>query len=109
VLAQHALDPLGETLVTHTTLLPSPAGRQSCGCVDLDFGRRGVFATDLTVAVIGVGGPGPQDGVPPGTVWTAVHDAGRTSARCFSFDGDPAAVVGQTCDAAIDGLAGARA
>ena len=68
-----------------------------------------LLAADLTVAVTGVGGPGPQDGVPPGTVWMAVHDAGRTSARCFSFDGDPAAVVAQTCDAAIDWLADALA
>jgi nicotinamide-nucleotide amidase len=59
---------------------------------------------DLTVAVTGVGGPGPQDGVPAGTVWMAIHDAGRTRARAFSFTGDPADVVDQTCDAAIEWL-----
>ena len=60
---------------------------------------------DLTIAVTGVGGPEPQDGVQPGTVWMAVHDCGRTRARSFSFAGDPTAVVDQTCDAAIDWLA----
>jgi hypothetical protein len=41
VLAQHALDPLGETLVTHTTLLPRPAARQSCSSVVLVLRGRG--------------------------------------------------------------------
>jgi nicotinamide-nucleotide amidase len=68
-----------------------------------------LLGADLTVAVTGVGGPGPQDGVPPGTVWMAVHDAGCTQARSFSFAGDPAEVVDQTCDAAIDWLADALA
>lgn len=72
--------------------------------IALAEGVARLLHADLTIAVTGVGGPGPQDGVAPGTVWMARYDAGRTSARCFSFAGEPAEVVDQTCDAAIDWL-----
>ena len=74
--------------------------------IALADGVARLLGADISVAVTGVGGPGPEDGVAAGTVWMAIHDDGRTSARVFSFSGDPAAVLAQTCDAAIDWLAG---
>src|SRR5690348_6509819 len=53
---------------------------------------------DVAVAVTGVGGPDPQDGEPPGTVWMALHTPTGTTARRCTFRGAPSAVVEQTCD-----------
>ena len=60
---------------------------------------------DVAVAVTGVGGPDPQDGESPGTVWMALHTPAGTTARCCTFGGGPEAVVEQTCDAAVSWLA----
>jgi len=61
---------------------------------------------DVALAVTGAGGPDPQDGQPPGTVWMAVHDreAGTTVTREARFHGDPSEVVRSTCDEAVDWL-----
>jgi nicotinamide-nucleotide amidase len=59
-----------------------------------------LLSADVAIAVTGVGGPDPEDGIPPGTVWIATYGAGATDARLFRFDGDPLAVCDQTCDAA---------
>lgn len=63
-----------------------------------------LLGADVTIAVTGEAGPEPQDDVPVGTVWMAVHDDSGATARHVRFDGDPAEVVGQTCDAAVDWL-----
>jgi len=55
-----------------------------------------VLGATLSVAVTGVGGPEPQEGQPPGTVWLAVAagDGVRTELR--HFRGDPPEVLDQT-------------
>ena len=60
-------------------------------------GAAKLLDADLTLAATGVGGPDPQDGLPPGTVWTAVHHRGRTEARLLHLDGDPDEVCRRTC------------
>ena len=57
---------------------------------------RGLLGADVAVAVTGAGGPEPQDGERPGTVWIAVDHAGRQLAEHHHFDGDP----GEVCEAA---------
>lgn len=59
-----------------------------------------LLSADRAVAVTGVGGPDPEDGVAPGTVWIATYDTGRTEARLHHFDGDAGEVCEQTCDVA---------
>jgi nicotinamide-nucleotide amidase len=49
------------------------------------------------VGVTGVGGPDPQDGIPAGTVWMAVHAGDRTTAELHRFDGGPEEVCEQVC------------
>ncbi|HEX2576896.1 MAG TPA: CinA family protein [Aquihabitans sp.] len=61
-----------------------------------------VLGADLGAAVTGVGGPGPQDGEPPGTVWAAVHDRDGTDATLLRLEGDPAEICDQTCAAVLD-------
>jgi nicotinamide-nucleotide amidase len=62
-----------------------------------------LMAADVAVAVTGAGGPDPQDGQPPGTVWLAVvgHDDVRTT-RLHRFDGDPEEVIDAAHHAAVD-------
>ncbi len=61
---------------------------------------------DVGLAVTGAGGPDPQDGQPPGTVWMALHDrgTGTTMTREARFHGDPEEVVESTCDDAVHWL-----
>jgi nicotinamide-nucleotide amidase len=63
-----------------------------------------VLDADVALAVTGVGGPDPQDGQEPGTVWMAVSRDGATHTRGVSFAGDPEAVVRQTCAGAFGWL-----
>ena len=58
---------------------------------------------DVGLSVTGAGGPDPQDGQPPGTVWMALHDrgSGATVTREARFRGDPEEVVESTCGDAV--------
>ncbi|WP_433662544.1 CinA family protein [Nocardia sp. CA-128927] len=62
---------------------------------------RALMDTDLAVATTGVGGPGPQDGEPPGSVWFAVATRHRVQAEHRHFGGDPQRVLEQTVRHAI--------
>ncbi|MDF3312601.1 CinA family protein [Rhodococcus sp. T2V] len=55
-----------------------------------------LLGADLAVAVTGVGGPGPQDGQPPGTVWFGVLSGGAARTELRHFDGEPGEVVEAT-------------
>ena len=55
-----------------------------------------LLGADLAVAVTGVGGPEPQDGQPPGTVWFGVFAGGQIRTEPRHFDGDPGEVVEAT-------------
>ncbi|WP_067897056.1 CinA family protein [Nocardia vaccinii] len=65
-------------------------------------GVRSLMAADLTVATTGVGGPGPQDGEAPGSVWFAVASRRDARARHRRFDGEPADVLDRTVRYAIE-------
>lgn len=61
-----------------------------------------LLGADHAVAVTGVGGPGPAEGRPPGTVFLSVSSAsGRTRTQQREFAGDPVEVMGQTILAAL--------
>ncbi|MDI9954076.1 CinA family protein [Rhodococcus sp. NM-2] len=55
-----------------------------------------LLGADLAVAVTGAGGPQPQDGQPPGTVWFGVFVDGSARTELRHFDGDPGDVVEAT-------------
>jgi len=67
-------------------------------------GVRGLLAADLAAAVTGVGGPGEEEGHPPGTVFLAVATAEGTRVTELAFDGGPASVVRQTVAATLRAL-----
>jgi nicotinamide-nucleotide amidase len=67
-------------------------------------GAARLLDADAGVAVTGVGGPDPQDGQPPGTVWIAVLADGQVRAQQHHFDGDPAEICDATSRAALAAL-----
>lgn len=94
------------TVATKSRVLGVPEGpvvtaptarRMAEGVLDLT-------GADVALAVTGVGGPGEEEGRPPGTVFLAIVTADSTRVSEFAFDGEPAAVVEQTVEAALHAL-----
>lgn len=74
----------------------------SAACAEqLARGVRGVLGVDLAVSTTGVGGPDPQDGHAPGTVYLGWSSDNGEGHQLFDFEGDPGEVLEQTVDAAI--------
>jgi nicotinamide-nucleotide amidase len=61
-----------------------------------------VLVADATVAVTGVGGPDPEEGEPPGTVYAATWIRGvEGCCERLDLDGDPAEILAQTTETAL--------
>jgi nicotinamide-nucleotide amidase len=71
----------------------------------LAHGACDLLGADAAVAVTGVGGPDPQDGLDPGTVWWAVRAPAGTTVGCEHLDGDPEEVIEATVQLAVERLA----
>nr|WP_245664374.1 CinA family protein [Nocardia grenadensis] len=65
-------------------------------------GVRTLFDATLSVGVTGAGGPDPQDGQEPGSVWFAVAVEGRVTASFRLFEGEPAEILDQVVDHAVE-------
>lgn len=88
-------------------LLRAPAGPVVTAdtAVAMACSTAALLAADYTVALTGVGGPEPQEGLPPGTVYIATSVRGEPAGvQCHRFTGDPPAVLKQTIDAALGAL-----
>jgi nicotinamide-nucleotide amidase len=72
-------------------------------------GVRKLLRADLAVGVTGAGGPEPQDGQPPGTVFVAVDDGSERRVQHLSLEGEPPEVVlkaaGKTLETLVERLA----
>ncbi|MDR6198167.1 nicotinamide-nucleotide amidase [Microbacterium sp. SORGH_AS428] len=69
-------------------------------------GVRDALEVDAAVATTGVGGPDPQDGHAPGTVFIGWARGSHVGAREFSFEGDdPEQIVEASTRAALEMLA----
>jgi len=75
-----------------------PAARQ------MALGVARLLGADAAVATTGAGGPDPQDGQPPGTVFVAVLLDGELSCQELHLEGDPAEVVARSTEAALQML-----
>ena len=84
-------------------LLDVPDGPvvSEASAVAMARGATRVLAGDVGLAVTGAGGPDPQDGQPPGTVWIAVVTSDATTTRQYAFDGDPPTVIDHAVTAAV--------
>jgi nicotinamide-nucleotide amidase len=60
---------------------------------------------DFAVATTGVGGPGPQEDQPEGTVFIAVAAPSGCTDREYAFAGDPGAIIEQATRQALQDLA----
>jgi len=56
---------------------------------------------DVAVSTTGVGGPDPQDGHPPGTVYIGWAMDGSHGHRALRLNGDPEHILSQTVTAAV--------
>lgn len=64
-------------------------------------GAREMFGADICVSTTGVGGPGSEDGHPPGTVYLGWACEGSHGYRRLNLRGDPATVLSGTVAAAM--------
>jgi nicotinamide-nucleotide amidase len=97
------------TIETKSLVLGVPEGIDPCSaeCArTMAAGVRDVLEVDAAVATTGVGGPDPQDGHAPGTVFIGWARGPHAGARQFFFEGDdPQQIVEATTRAAIAILA----
>jgi nicotinamide-nucleotide amidase len=83
---------------------PGPVVTVSCAH-QMARGVRTLLQADIGLAITGVGGPGPEEGSPPGTVHLAVATATGLSSRSLHLPGDPAEVVAAATSVALEALA----
>ncbi|MCC3270192.1 CinA family protein [Arthrobacter gengyunqii] len=67
-------------------------------------GTAKLLGADLALAITGSGGPEPQDGQEPGTVFLGILAAGREEPEVHQrfFEGDPETVIHSTVGAALE-------
>ncbi|MEJ3651857.1 CinA family protein [Actinomycetes bacterium KLBMP 9759] len=69
-------------------------------------GVRRLLGADVAVAVTGAGGPDPQDGRPPGTVFIAVDDGVRPAhVTALQLDGGPEEICAASTEQVLTVLA----
>ena len=91
-----------QTDVKHDVLGVSPGPVVTAKCAEeLAAGAARVFGAEIAVATTGVGGPGPEEGEPQGTVFIGWCVDGVTGSERHRFAGDPVAVLEQATDAAL--------
>jgi nicotinamide-nucleotide amidase len=67
-------------------------------------GVRTLLGADVALGITGVGGPGPQEDCPPGTVHLAVATEEGTRPLLVHLPGDPGEVVAAATSLALDEL-----
>lgn len=77
----------------------------SAECAEqLARGARQRLGADVAVSTTGVGGPDPDGGHVPGTVYVGWDDGDRTGHERHAFDGGPQDVIDRTVEAALGRL-----
>jgi PncC family amidohydrolase len=84
---------------------PGPVVTPECARA-MARGAARLLDADATVATTGVGGPGPEEGHPPGTVYVAAVVRDHETCRRLDLTGEPAEVLRQTTDRALQILLG---
>lgn len=83
---------------------PGPVVTDACAR-QMAEGVRRLLGADVGLGITGVGGPGSQEGRPPGTVHLAIADGRGTRSHEVLFEGDPGAVVASATSLALLELA----
>lgn len=80
---------------------PGPVVTADCAR-QMAAGAAKVLGADATVAVTGVGGPDPEEGLPPGTVYVATWTRGvQGCCERLDLDGDPTEILARTTETAL--------
>ena len=82
---------------------PGPVVTPECAR-QMAAGAAKVLDAEAVVAVTGVGGPDPEEGHPPGTVYVATWVRGTQTGERFQFAGPPAEVLEKTVPKALEAL-----
>jgi nicotinamide-nucleotide amidase len=83
----------------------TPGPVVTAGCArQMALGATRLLGADAVVATTGVGGPEPEEGEPPGTVFVAALVRGHATGLRLELPGDPAEVLRQTRAHALDVL-----
>ena len=83
---------------------PGPVVTAECA-LQMAQGVARLLKADFAVSATGVGGPGPHEDRPAGTVFVAVATPNSGSVSEYHFDGDPPKVVEQASRQALRDLA----
>ena len=89
---------------TKERLLGLTQGTDPCSAdcaVQLATGARRLFQVDVAVATTGVGGPDPEAGHAPGTVFVGWANAGASGSQRLALHGGPDAVLAATVEHAL--------
>jgi nicotinamide-nucleotide amidase len=97
-----------EVKFTVLGVTPGPVVTQECAR-EMAEGVRRLLQADLVLAITGVGGPGPDEGCPAGTVHLTVATAAGTHDVHTCLPGDPTEVVASATSLALAELAKACA
>ena len=88
--------------VKHDVLgVPGGPVVSEAAAVAMARGAGHLLEADCAVAVTGVGGPDPQDGEPPGTVWAATWPDQLGGAVLLRLSGSPESICQQACAQAV--------
>jgi nicotinamide-nucleotide amidase len=79
---------------------PGPVVTEECARA-MARGVASLLDAHLAVSVTGVGGPGDEEGQPPGTVWFGVVSPDGERAELRRFDGGPEDVLAATTSHAL--------
>jgi len=80
---------------------PGPLVSERCA-VEMVQGVAKLLDVDAAVATTGAGGPGSEEGQPPGTVFVAVYLRGEVACHKLVLDGDPGEVVEGATEQALE-------
>lgn len=82
------------SLVKQEVLGVSPGPVVTGRCADeMAHGAARVLQTDVALSTTGVGGPDPEEGEEPGTVYVGVATLGAVTSHRLELDGSPEEVV----------------
>jgi nicotinamide-nucleotide amidase len=79
---------------------PGPLITDRCAS-EMVTGAVKVLDVDAAVSTTGAGGPDPEEGEPPGTVYVGVYVHGEVSTHRLDLDGDPGEVVEAATEKAL--------
>lgn len=69
---------------------------------EMAAGVARLLGADVAIGTTGVGGPGPDEDQPPGTVYLGWWVRGQRGSERHQFDGEPADVVEKTVGTALE-------